>query len=256
MTCPTISIITVCRNAAPSIHQTIESVIAQKKFGQVEYIVIDGDSTDGTQDIIKSFGSSVDIFVSEPDSGISDAFNKGIQHSSGDIIGLINADDSLLPDSISLVCNFFSSNPDIDVLHGDVLLCDGERIIKHMAPAGRWWYPWRLVLFNHPATFVRRNVYEKYGLFNTSLRIAMDVDMYLRWKKSSVAMKYLPVPLAMMKVGGVSGQSALQGYEEVRRTFLGYGYPWLVVNLLFLAKIVIHSLLVFLHRCKRVLASD
>lgn len=255
MPCPTISIITVSRNAAQSIRHTIESVIAQKKPGQVEYIVIDGDSSDGTQDIVKSFGRSVDIFVSEPDNGISDAFNKGLLHSSGDIIGLINADDSLLPGTISRVCNFFFSNPDVDVLHGDVMLCDRDRIIKQMAPAGRWWYPWRLVLFNHPATFVRRDIYEKFGLFDTSLRIAMDVDMYLRWKGSSVTMKYLPVPLVVMKAGGVSGQSALQGFDEARRIFLGYGYPWLVVNLLYLSKIVIHTLIASLYRCKRLLAS-
>lgn len=255
MPCPTISIITVCRNAARSIHLTIESVVAQKQPGQVEYIVIDGDSTDGTQEIIRSFGSAVDIFVSEPDSGISDAFNKGILHSTADIIGLINADDSLLPGTISRICSFFSSNPDVDVLHGDVMLCDNDRIIKQMAPAGRWWYPWRLVLFNHPATFVRRNVYEKYGHFNTSLRVAMDVDMYLRWKESSVSMKYLPIPLVRMKAGGVSGQSALQGFDEVRRIFIGYGYPWLAVYLQYLSKIVIHSLLAFLYRCRRFLAS-
>lgn len=250
MSCFEISIITVCRNAVPSIRCTIESVVAQKKNGQLEYIIIDGDSADGTQEIIKSFGSAVDIYVSEPDMGISDAFNKGILHSSGAIIGLINADDTLLPGTLGLVCDFFSSNPDVDVLHGDVILCDGDRIIKQMAPAGQWWYPWRLVLFNHPATFVRRRIYEKFGMFDTSFRIAMDVDIYLRWMESSVAMRYLPVPLVMMKTGGLSGKSAKQGFDEVRRIFIGYGYPCLVVNLLYLSKIVIHALLASLKRCK------
>jgi len=255
MSCPTISIITVCRNAANTICHTLESVIAQKRNGLVEYIVIDGGSTDGTQDIVKSYGCTVDAFVSEPDNGISDAFNKGIQHSSGGIIGLINADDCLSPDTINCVCNFFSSNPDVDLLHGDVLLCDGDRIIKQMVPAGRWWYPWRLVLFNHPATFVRRNIYETFGLFDTSLKIAMDVEMFLRWKRASVSIKYLPIPLVVMQVGGVSGQSAIQGFDETRRIFLEYGYPWFVVNLLCLSKTVIHTVIASVYRCKKLLIS-
>lgn len=236
-----ITVITVCRNAASTISRTIESVLEHKKTRPIEYIVIDGDSSDDTQQIVRSFGNLIDVFISEPDNGVSDAFNKGILLATGEIIALINADDYLLPGALDRVCEYFELNPRVDVLHGDVLLGEGGRIIKRMKPAGRWWYPWRLVLFNHPATFVRRHVYHKYGLFDTSLQIAMDVEMYLRWQRSEVVIEYLPIPLSAMESGGLSDQAAHRGFNEVRQCFLRYKYPWLVVNLLYLSKIAINA---------------
>lgn len=231
-----ITIITVCRNAAASILQTIESVITQKQGKLVEYIIIDGASTDGTQKIVKSVGSAVDVFISEPDGGIADAFNKGILRSSGALVCLINADDCLLPGVINKVINFFATHPDVDALHGDVLLYEGSHLIKRIRPAGRWWYPWRLVLFNHPATFVRRSVYEQYGLFDTSYRIAMDVEIFLRWMRNGINIVYLPDTLVAMQAGGMSGRSALQGYREAKRAFSTYRFPSLPVTIQYISR--------------------
>ncbi len=232
-----ITIVTVCHNADATIAGTIESVSSQE-YTDLEYIIIDGASTDSTPDIVRSFGSVIDIFISEPDSGIVDAFNKGISRASGEIIGLINADDKMLPGTLNKVCDFFSRNPDIDVVHGDVFLCKGEQVLKRVRPAGRWWYPWRLVLFNHPATFVRRSVYEQYGLFDTSYRIAMDVEMFLRWSSKGVTIKYLPEAFVNMKCGGVSGQCAEEGFREARRAFLRYEFSPFLVNLQFVCKLL------------------
>jgi glycosyltransferase involved in cell wall biosynthesis len=233
--------VTVCRNADATIAGTIESVRSQQ-YPALEYIIIDGASIDSTLDIIRSFGNIIDVFVSEPDNGIVEAFNKGISRASGDIIGIINADDEMLPGTLKKVCAFFSSNPNIDVVHGDVFLCKGEQVLKRVRPAGCWWYPWRLVLFNHPATFVRRSVYEQYGLFDTSYRIAMDVEIFLRWLAHGVTIKYLPEAFVNMKCGGVSGQCAAEGFLEVRNAFLHYGYSSILVNLQLAGKMLVNRI--------------
>lgn len=231
---PTISLVTVCRNGAATISKTIESVVTQKG-DWLEYLIIDGASTDGTQDIVRSY-QQIDQFVSEPDQGIADAFNKGISMAAGEIVGFINADDQLLPGALDKVRDFFSAHPDIDVLHGDVLLHEGTLMIKRVRPAGRWWYPWRLVLFNHPATFVRREVYERCGLFDTSYAIAMDVEIFLRWLRKGVNIAYLPDPLVAMQAGGLSGRCAFQGYREVKRALVANRFPVLPANIQYFAK--------------------
>jgi len=222
-------------NSNSSISQTISSVLGQHQRG-LEYIIVDGSSTDGTQETVKSFGNAVDVFISEPDRGIADAFNKGILHSSGVLVGLINADDCLLPGAIEKVITYFATHPDVDVLHGDVLLYDGAQLIKRIQPAGRWWYPWRLVIFNHPATFVRRSVYEKCGFFDTGYKIAMDVEIFLRWMRKGICIAYVPDVFVAMQAGGVSGRSAFGGYREVKRAFSTYGFPSLVVTIQFICK--------------------
>lgn len=234
-----ISIITVCLNSRATIERTIQSVLAQKQLG-VEYIVIDGGSSDGTQEVVKSYGEAVDIFVSEPDHGIADGFNKGIALSRGLLVGLVNSDDWLLPDSLQKILDFFFNNPDCQVVHGDLLLFSGNLLVKQVTPAGRWWYPWRLVLFNHPATFVRKAVYDAYGLFSLEYRIAMDIDIFLRWVKSGVRVDYLPEPLVAMHYGGLSDRQPFDGYREAKRAFTKNGYPSLPVNVLYFCKCLLH----------------
>lgn len=235
--------ITICRNAESTIAHTIESVRSQR-FPRLEYIVIDGASTDSTSNIVRSFGIMINIFVSEPDGGIADAFNKGIARASGDIIGFINADDQLLPGALEKVGDFFAVHPDIDVLHGDVLLSKGPLIIKRVRPAGRWWYPWRLVLFNHPATFVRRRVYDRCGQFDISYRYAMDDELYLRWVRSGVNIRYLSEPLVRMQAGGASGKNTTQVFIEKRRALLAHGYPRLFVELQFVCRFAVQMIAV------------
>lgn len=237
-----ISIVTVCRNAEATIARTIESIRAQQ-YPSLEYIVIDGASTDSTPDIVRSYSENVDIFISEPDSGIADAFNKGICRSTDGIIGLINADDQLCPGTLEKICCFFEKNPYVDVIHGDVILVDEHKTIKRVKPAGRWWYPWRLVLFNHPATFVRKSVYEKHGLFDTSYRIAMDVELFLRWTTRGARIHYLPEILVNVQAGGASSQQAVTGFQEVRRAALHYGFSPLLVHTQYSGKIFVWWLL-------------
>jgi GT2 family glycosyltransferase len=208
----------------------------------LEYIIIDGDSNDGTQDIISSYGNAINTFVSEPDGGIADAFNKGISRAKGDVIALINSDDILRSGTLETVVEYFHKHPQADVVHGDVFLYEGERFIKRIKPSGRWWYPWRLVLFNHPATFVRRKVYEQYGFFDTSYRIAMDVEIFLRWQSNGVTIKYLPEAFVNMKQGGLSGQHAAEGFLEVRNALLNYGYSSILANAQMAGKMLVNRM--------------
>ncbi len=229
------SIITVCRNSARTISRTIDSVLSQscKDF---EYIIIDGGSSDGTQDVVRSYRAKVDIFVSEPDHGIADGFNKGISHASGEIIGFINSDDALLPGTLEKVNNFFIRNSRVEVMHADILLYDGDTFVKRIKPTGRWWYPWRLVLFNHPATFVKRSVYEKHGVFNIEFRYAMDDDLFLTWLKKGVNISYFPEPLVRMQAGGVSGKFAYQVFAEKRRSLIAHGFSIPLSNIQYIGR--------------------
>jgi len=237
---PLISIITVCLNSRSTIGRTIQSVLDQKQC-DVEYIIIDGGSTDGTQDVIRSFGCGIDIFVCEADKGISDGFNKGISLAKGAIIGLVNSDDHLLPGTLQKILDYFQKNPDSQVVHGDLLLYSGDLHVKKVTPAGRWWYPWRLVLFNHPATFVRKSVYDTYGLFSLEYRIAMDIEIFLRWVTAGIKIDYLPEPLVAMHYGGLSDSQPYDGYRESRRAFIEHGFPVLPVRLLCLTKCLLHD---------------
>lgn len=236
-----ISVVTICKNSSKLIERTIKSVLLQKS-DNVEYVVIDGASIDGTVDIVKGYGNNIDVFLSEPDEGISDAFNKGILLSKGEIVSLINSDDTLLPGALHEVQKIFEENPDIEVLHGDIYLYKEGKLVKQVKPAGRWWHPWRLVLYNHPATFVRRQVYEKHGLFSLDYKFAMDVDIFLRWMRHGVKIHYLNKPLVAMYYGGVSDRFPFEGYRESKRAFLSNGFPQLYVSLLFAVRPFMHYL--------------
>jgi len=238
-----ISLITICFNSAATIKRTIDSVLSQQ-IPFLEYIIIDGGSTDGTVNIVKSYGKAVTIFVSEPDKGISDAFNKGISLASGKVIGLINSDDLLLPGAVNKVLSFFDDHPDVDVLHGDILLYDDNRFVKKLKPAGRWWYPWRLVLFNHPATYVKKSIYMKYGLYKRDYRYAMDDDLYLHWHNAKVNIGYLSEPFVRMQAGGVSGKYAFKVFAEKRRALISNGYPMLPATIQYLGRIGVQIIVI------------
>jgi len=237
-----ISIVTVCLNCDKTIAKTIDSV-KQQKTNEVEYIIIDGGSHDGTADIVRSYGDVVDVFVSEPDKGISDAFNKGIAQSSGEIIGLLNADDQFIPGTVEKVLNWFRGNPETEILHGDVFLYERAQFIKQIRPPRFWWLPWRLVLFNHPATFVRKAVYERWGGYRTDYRIAMDVERLAFWSKNGCRISHLSAPLVSMASGGLSGRSGYLGVSEKRRALLEHGYNRLLVELQFVTGLLIQSFL-------------
>lgn len=188
------------RNSARTLPQALSSIIDQS-YPNIEIIVIDGGSTDGAIDVLHSFNSAIDVWISEPDDGISDAFNKGIAASNGAVIGILNADDWYEPDAIRKVVLEFARK-ECTVVCGAQQYWDG-------AQRGLVFYsdPDNLPLestVNHATVFVKREVYEEYGLFKPEYRYAMDYDLLLRIYLSGERFCVLPDILANVRQGGRS----------------------------------------------------
>tara|TARA_R110002051_G_scaffold184787_1_gene254014 strand:- start:397 stop:1146 length:750 start_codon:yes stop_codon:yes gene_type:complete len=205
-----ISIITVCFNSITTLEDTIKSVISQT-YQDIEYIVIDGGSTDGTLDLIHKYKKHINKTVSEPDKGIFDAMNKGVKMATGDIVGLINSDD--LFDSnqvIEKVMKVFNSNPQLDSLYADlyyVSQTDTNKTIRHWVTGRKksfhkGWHP------GHPTFYVKKNIYDTKGLYNIDLTLAADFEIMLRFiEKYKISTYYLKEPLVRMRLGGASNNS-------------------------------------------------
>ncbi|MBY5949933.1 glycosyltransferase [Algoriphagus marincola] len=206
-----VSIITVTFNSANTLAQTIQSVATQN-YEDIEYLVIDGGSTDGTQEIIKSYNNIVTKWVSEPDKGLYDAMNKGIQMATGDIVGIINSDDFYhRTDAISKVVEGFS-DPDIDCVFADIRFVNNENLDKTV----RYYSSKRFDLgaFTwgfmpaHPTFFTYRKNFEKLGGYKTDYKIAADFELLVRFLyKHKLSYKYLNFDLMKMRLGGVSTAS-------------------------------------------------
>lgn len=222
-TLPKISIVTPTFNAARYLAQAIESIAIQR-YPHVEYIVVDGGSTDDTLDIVKAHEGLVTRWISEPDDGISDAFNKGISMATGEIIGIINADDYYHPGAFDAVAASAEETPEADVYFGDAIheRFDGSGMFhfKPALPIGK--FIWRRMPISHPATFVRRSAYEKYGLYDTRYRLAMDYDLILRMYRRGAKFCYVPSTLAHFRYGQDRG---MDGLREVRESAIGNGLP-------------------------------
>jgi glycosyltransferase involved in cell wall biosynthesis len=246
-----ISIITICKNSSVTIKKTIESVLSQVCAGIIEYIIVDGASTDSTMDIVRSYGDRISKCISEHDEGIADAFNKGISLADGEIIGMINSDDILLPGTLAEVARYFSEHPEVEVIHADLLLYDGDHFLKRLKPPRYWWIPWRMILFNHPTTFVRRHVHDRYGFFDTSYRYSMDFELFLRWLKAGVTIKYIPEVFVQMQAGGASGRHIYEGFSENVRALTVHGFNPLLTYFQFFTKHLAQRLLDCKARCAR-----
>lgn len=251
---PAISVVTVCLNAGKTIRDTIESVLGQC-VPHVEYIVVDGGSTDGTLDILHSYGEQIS-WTSERDNGIADAFNRGITRCRGAIVAIVNADDVLCPNALAVVSEYFLLHQDVGVVHGDINLFAHGKFVRRVAPASHIWSPLRLILFNHPATFVRKTVYDTYGLYDIGFKIAMDVEMFIRWQRAGVWIDYLPIPLVNMNTGGASNQAGSLGCREVRAAFLRHGYPMLLVTIQFVCRMVLVRIALILLWFRRIQAGQ
>lgn len=233
-----ISIITAVRNGAEGLEQTILSVLSQD-YADLEYIIIDGGSTDGTLQIIRKYESLLSHWSSEPDRGISDAFNKGITLATGDIVGITSADDYLMPGALEAVHKAFSSSPVPDVIYGDAVYEEkdnGARFI--VRPDRTMRNVWRRQPLRHASTFVNRKTYLKLGAFDLSYRYAMDYELILRFFVRGASFKYIDQPLAGIRSGGVSTQTPRKTVAEVRRISMNYGYSPFKASFFYLLKSV------------------
>ena len=211
-----ISVITVCFNAASTLKDAVESVLGQvpdaKAPLELEYIVVDGGSTDGTLELLAPYRERIATLISEPDQGLYDAMNKGVQAATGDVVAILNADDVYAStDVLARVAATFRDSG-AEAVYGDlhyVSADDLTQVTRHWSAGAytpgafrRGWMP------PHPALFVRRACYQRWGLFTLALRSAADYELMLRFiHRHGMSLAYLPKTLVLMRAGGVSNAS-------------------------------------------------
>ncbi len=211
-----ISIITVVLNHISTIRSTIESVLGQT-HPDIEYIIIDGGSTDGSKELIESYGDKITKFISEPDDGMYDALNKGIRLATGEIIGSLNADDIYTSNRILETVAATFKKTHIDSLFADlhyVRESDLNKTVRYYS--GKSFTPARLrfgFMPPHPTFFVKKTLYEEYGYYKTNYHIAADFELIIRFLYTHKASYlYLPMDMIRMTMGGKSTNSLHSKY--------------------------------------------
>lgn len=205
-----ITIVTVCYNASAMIESTIQSVLAQT-YQNIEYIVIDGGSADGTVDIIKKYEHSISKWISEPDRGIYDAMNKGIELATGDYINFMNAGDAFYDDKV--ISNIFESTDNIgDVIFGNAICLFRNGLIQIQ---GKSFNKNDIHLpFVHQSSFVRAILAKEY-LFNLKYKIAADYDFFYRIYLNKYTFQYFDMPISRYDMNGYSSENIINTYREV-----------------------------------------
>ncbi|MFQ5481240.1 MAG: glycosyltransferase family 2 protein [Nitrospinaceae bacterium] len=235
-----ISIITVVYNNVETVEDAIRSVLRQTHRDR-EYLVIDGASTDGTLERVKRYRDQIDQLVSEPDSGIYDAMNKGISLATGDVIGILNSDDVYQDESVLSDVAAVFADPAVEACYGDLVYVDKKDLSRII----RYWQSCRLdprLLLQgwmppHPTFYVRKRVYDQFGGFDLSYRRAADYELTIRFLyKHSIRAVYIPRVLVRMRLGGASNNNfwniLKQNVENIRAAREN-GLPCNPVSLIF-----------------------
>ncbi len=237
-----ITVITVVYNRAATVAQAVQSTLTQT-FQDIDVVVQDGNSTDGTLDVLRGFDDHRVRLVSEPDNGIYDAINRGVARAEGDVIGLMHSDDFFAHDRVleHVACAF--ADPKVDGVYGDldyVSATNSDRVIRAWR-AGEY-RPERLSLGwmpPHPTLYLRRGVFEQWGCYDTQFRIAADYEAILRWlAKGRIRLAYLPEVMVHMRVGGESNSSfrrivrkSREDYRALRKNDVGGFHTLLFKNI-------------------------
>ncbi|MHC4885190.1 MAG: glycosyltransferase family 2 protein [Planctomycetota bacterium] len=206
-----LSVVTVTYQRAGVLGDALDSVLSQ--LDQVhQHVVIDGGSADGTPEILKAYERRYAgklNWMSEPDEGIYSAMNKGIELATGDYVSILNSDDWYLPGALARVTEVLCATGSPEVLHGAVRFCtpEGDRLRTNMPAADAQRELRRGMLVRHPAAFIRRDVHERHGLYDTSFRITADYELMLRFARAGVSFVPLREELTCMRDGGVSNQA-------------------------------------------------
>jgi glycosyltransferase len=204
-----ITIITVCYNRKATIEKAIKSVLEQN-YNDIEYIIIDGNSTDGTKEIIESYRHRISQYISEPDKGMYDAINKGLKLATGDIIGLMHSDDEFYDvNAIRRIVARFEYDKNLDGVYGNGVYVTNdseERLVRDriggifsLKKVKEGWLPL------HPTVYLKKSIIDKYGLYNLDFKIASDTEFLLRYLyKYKIKMGYINAYIVKMRMGGMS----------------------------------------------------
>lgn len=239
------SVITISYNSEATINDTIQSVLSQD-YPDIEYIIVDGGSKDNTLEIINKYKDKIAKIISEPDQGIYDAMNKGIKLATGEVIGILNSDDFYKNSNVlSNVAKVFQQTG-LEAVYGNIEYIDQEEINRVV----RFWkageYKEKKLNFGwimpHPAFFVKKEIYNKYGLFNLDFKIASDYELMLRFLKNGLKISYLSETLVCMREGGYSAKSLSQrraGWTELKKAWQvnNFNLPLFFIARRILAKI-------------------
>ena len=237
-----ISLITACYNSATTLRTAIESVLSQRGV-DIEYIVVDGGSKDGTVDIIKEYAAKTNCqrlttndftfkWISERDRGMYDAINKGIKMATGDVVGILNADDVLeSQDTLVHVAECFNRVDDIDALYADIRFVKDDLNTTCRYYSAKYWKPWMFQwgkMPPHPSVYIRRELFEKFGLYKLGYDIAADYELLIRYLRvAKIKSKYLNESIVRMRMGGKSTRgwrSNLKLNQEIVRGNRENGY--------------------------------
>lgn len=207
-----ISIITVCFNSAKTIESTILSVLEQT-YHNTEYIIIDGNSTDKTVSIIKKYENNIALVKSEPDKGLYDAMNKGIKLATGDVIGILNSDDTFYNKNVLKNIADFHQNNNIDASFGNIVQHKNGKIIRIYNSSN--WLPDKLKIGfmpPHPSVFFKKALFEKLGYYRLDFIAGADYELITRFfLKNSLTYKYSGITTTSMAIGGISS-SGIKSY--------------------------------------------
>lgn len=212
---PKISIITITFNSEKTLQRTIDSILGQN-YPNLEYIIVDGGSKDSTVDIIKSYANQISKWISEPDHGISDAFNKGIAMATGDVVAIINSDDGLLPGALDALAKEYE--PGVDVYRGKVLLWKEDSDTKVEEVPSMHFTFGGMNKISHQGTFITKKAYKVYGDYDLQCKYVMDYDLLLRYQRAGAKFKYIDYTLAFYSLGGITfSKMTKKRLQEIER---------------------------------------
>lgn len=215
-----ISIITACFNSEKTIEKTIQSVVNQN-YSNIEYVLIDGGSTDGTMDIVNKYKNVFSVIVSEKDKGVADGFNKGILRATGDIIGILNADDIMYPGTAERLNREFDGIH--DVYYGDHIVIDDENVSRCYKKAEDISMMDYHLPFSHQSVYITRKCYNKFGLYSLNYKLCLDYELIVKMYKGGATFKYVPYPFCEYRLGGCTYVDPVATVNEVTAIAVKYG---------------------------------
>lgn len=224
---PKVSIITICMNSGKYMESTIRNVRSQT-YGNIEYVVIDGGSRDNTQELLKAHDKEIDYWISEPDRGISDAFNKGVRASTGEIIAFLNSQDYYYSnESVARAVQLFSEHPESTIVYGKTCYVPehSDEIVGVMGEKFTREGMQKRNIMPHQSAFIKRSVFDRFGLYKLDYRYAMDYEHLLRVTGTETPY-FIDEIWAVMRLGGISDSNKFSVSKDLFRAQISHGVPF------------------------------